>query len=139
MAENKTRPTGLNVAEFIATKIDAPRRADAETLVSMMQTATGEEPKMWGPSIIGFGSHHYRYESGREGDEPIIGFAPRKAAFVLYNATRSSDSAEMLAKLGKHSTGKGCLNIKKLADVDRTVLETMIAASVDAMRNRIPS
>jgi hypothetical protein len=136
MAENKTRPTGLNVAEFIETSIDAPRRGDAEALVGLMQTATGEEPKMWGPSIIGFGSRHYRYESGREGDEPLIGFAARKAAFVLYNATRSGDSAELLAKLGKHSRGKGCLNIKKLADVDRKVLEAMIAASVDAMRNR---
>jgi hypothetical protein len=139
MAENKTRPTAMSVAEFIETSIDAPRRADAEALVRLMRTATGEEPKMWGPSIIGFGSTHYRYESGREGDEPLIGFAPRKAAFVLYNATRSGDSAELLAKLGKHSRGKGCLNIKKLADVDRKVLEAMIAASVDAMRRRKPS
>jgi hypothetical protein len=136
MAENKTRPTAANVADFIQTSIDAPRRADAEALVRLMQSATGEEPKMWGPSIIGFGSSHYRYESGREGDEPLIGFAPRKAAFVLYNATRSSNSDELLAKLGKHSRGKGCLNIKKLADVDPKVLETMLAASVDAMRHR---
>ena len=139
MAENKTRPTALSVAEFIEKSIDAPRRADAEALVGLMQAATGEEPKMWGPSIIGFGSHHYRYESGREGDEPLIGFAPRKAAFVLYNATRSSNSAELLAKLGKHSRGKGCLNIKKLADVDRKVLEAMIAGSVNVMRSGKPS
>ena len=135
MAENKTRPTASNVADFIQTSIDAPRRADAEVLVRLMQTATGEQPKMWGPSIIGFGSRHYRYESGREGDEPLIGFSPRKAAFVLYNATRSSNSDELLAQLGKHSRGKGCLNIKKLADVDLKILQTMIAASVDATRN----
>jgi hypothetical protein len=135
MAENQTRPTSSSVAAFIKT-VDAARHADVVDLVGLMQTATGEEPKMWGPSIIGFGSYHYRYDSGREGDMPVVGFSPRKAAFVLYGVTRCSESPALLAKLGKHSTGKGCLNIKKLADVDRKVLEAMIAGSVDAMRNR---
>jgi hypothetical protein len=135
MAENKTQPTAASVAAFIKT-VEPPRHADALELLRIMQNATGEEPKMWGPSIIGFGTYHYRYETGREGDMPIVGFSPRKAAFVLYGAMHSSDSAGLLAKLGKHSRGKGCLNIKKLADVDRNVLESMIAASVQAMRNR---
>jgi hypothetical protein len=104
----------------------------------MMQSATGEKPKMWGPSIIGFGSYHYKYDSGREGDMPIIGFSPRKPATVLY-LTASRDSAALLAKLGKHSGGKGCLYIKKLADVDQKVLEAMIGKSVAAMRAKYPS
>jgi hypothetical protein len=92
-----------------------------------------------GPSIIGFGSYHYRYDSGREGDMPLIGFSPRKATTVLYNMTGSSDSKALLAKLGKHTTGKGCLYIKKLADVDQQVLEAMVVKSLAAMRARTPS
>jgi hypothetical protein len=98
-----------------------------------MQSATGEKAKMWGPSIIGFGSYHYTYDSGREGDMPIVGFSPRKAANVLY-LTRFSGSEELIAKLGKCTTGKGCLYIKKLADVDQKVLERLVAKSVAAMR-----
>ena len=135
MTDNKTQPTAASVAAFIKTA-DPARQADALELVRMMQDATGEEPKMWGSSIVGFGSYHYCYETGREGDMPIVGFSPRKAALVLYGAMRSSNSAELLAKLGKHSRGKGCLNIKKLADVDRKVLESMIVGSFAAMRNR---
>jgi hypothetical protein len=100
------------------------------------QTAAGEKPKMWGPSIIGFGSYHYKYESGREGDMPLIGFSPRKAANVLYGMTGSSDSKALLAKLGKYTTGKGCVYIKKLADVDRQVLEAMAFKAIAAMRAR---
>jgi hypothetical protein len=103
-----------------------------------MRSATGEKPKMWGPSIVGFGSYHYKYESGREGDTPLVGFSPRKAAAVLYGVTGSSDSDALLAKLGNHSTGKGCLYIKKLSDVDRKVLEAMVAKSVAAKRARHP-
>ena len=91
---------------------------------------------MWGPSIIGFGSYHYKYESGREGDMPLIGFSPRKAANVLYGMTGFSDSKTLLAKLGKHTTGKGCLYIKKLADVDQQVLEAMVFKAVAAVRAR---
>ncbi len=134
MADNKTRPTKLSVAAFIDALTDQARRTDAKALVKLMQTAAGEKPKMWGPSIIGFGSYHYRYDSGREGDMP-----PRKAATVLYNMTGSSDSKPLLAKLGKHTTGKGCLYIKKLADVDQKVLEALVVRSVAAMRARRPS
>jgi hypothetical protein len=139
MTENKTKPTKIGVTAFIDALTDTTRRADAKALVKLMQGAAGEKPKMWGPSIIGFGSHHYKYESGREGDMPLIGFSPRKAANVLYGMTGSSDSKALLAKLGKHTTGKGCLYIKKLADVDQQVLEAMAVKSVAAMRARSPN
>ena len=125
MADNKTKPTEVSVAAFIDAIADQTRRADAKALVKLMQSATGEKPKMWGPSIIGFGSCHYKYESGREGDMPLVGFSPRKAATVLYGMAGSSDAEALLAKLGKHTTGKGCLYIKKLADVDQKVLEAL--------------
>jgi hypothetical protein len=139
MADNKTKPTKLSVAAFIDAITDPTRRADAKALVRLMQNAAGEKPKMWGPSIIGFGSYHYKYDSGREGDMPLIGFSPRKAATVLYNMICSNDSKHPLPKLGKHSTGKGCLYIKKLADVDQQVLETLIAKSMAAMRTQNPT
>jgi hypothetical protein len=138
MAGNKTKPTELSVAAFIDAVTDPTKRADAKALVKLMQDAAGEKPKMWGPSIIGFGSCHYRYESGREGDMPRIGFSPRKTATVLYNVIESSDSKALLAKLGKHTTGKGCLYIKKLADVDQKVLEAMVVTSLAALRARNP-
>ncbi len=139
MADNKTKPTKLGVTAFIDAFTDRTRRSDAKALVKLMQSAAGEEPKMWGSSIIGFGSYHYTYDSGREGDMPLIGFSPRKAATVLYNMTGFSDSEALLAKLGKHTTGKGCLYIKKLADVDQQVLEALIVKSVAAMRARYPT
>jgi len=136
MTENKTKPTKVSVAAFIAAVADQTQRADAKALVKLMQSVAGEQPKMWGTSIIGFGSCHYRYESGREGDMPLIGFSPRKAATVLYNLLGSSDSAALLAKLGKHTTGKGCLYIKKLSDVDQKVLQALAVKSVAATRAR---
>jgi hypothetical protein len=139
MAENKTKPTKLSVAAFIDTLTDPARRADAKALVKLMQSAAGETPKMWGPSIVGFGSYHYKYDSGREGDMPLIGFSPRKAANVLYGLTGASDSKALLTKLGKHTTGKGCLYIKKLADVDQKVLQAMASKSVAAVRARSPN
>src|ERR1700727_1655690 len=136
MAENKTKQTAVSVMEFIAAIEDPKRQATAKALVKLMQRATGEKAKMWGPSIIGFGSYHYTYDSGREGDMPLISFSPRKAATVLYNMTGFSDSEALLAKLGKHTTGKGCLYIKRLADADQEVLEALTVKSVAAMRAR---
>jgi hypothetical protein len=136
MAENKTNPTKLSVTAFINTLSDPTRRADAKMLVSLMESAAGEKPRMWGPSIIGFGSYHYTYDSGREGDMPLIAFSPRKAATVLYNVMAFSDSEALLAKLGKHTTGKGCLYIKKLAEVNQQVLKTMIRKSLATSRAR---
>jgi hypothetical protein len=131
MAENKTKPNKISVAAFIDALTDQGKRADAKALVKLMQNAAGEKPKMWGASIIGFGSYHYTYDSGREGDMPLIAFSPRKAATVLYGF---GESKALLAKLGKHTTGKGCIYIKKLADVDQKVLEAMAVKSVTATR-----
>jgi hypothetical protein len=139
MADNKTKATKLSVAAFIDALTDQTRRSDAKALVKLMKNASGETPQMWGPSIVGFGSYHYRYESGREGDMPLVAFSPRKAATVLYNLTGTSESKVLLRKLGKHTTGKGCLYIKKLADVDPQVLETMVLKSLAAMRARYAS
>lgn len=136
MADNKTKPTEVSVTAYIDGLTDESRRADARALVQLMQSATGEKPKMWGPSIIGFGSYHYRYESGREGDAPLAGFSPRKAATVLYGVTGSGEAAPLLAKLGKHTTGKGCLYIKKLSDVDPKVLTTLVERGVAGTRAR---
>jgi len=138
MTENKTKPTTVSVADFIDAIADETRRADAKTLVKIMQRATGEKPKMWGPSIIGFGSYHYTYDSGREGDMPVACFSPRKAATVLYQMTGFSESAVLLAKLGKHTVSGGCLHIKKLADVDPKTLEELVIQSVAAVRARYP-
>src|SRR5271169_4383349 len=117
MADNKTKPTKLSVAAFIDALTDQTKRADAKSLVKLMQSATGEKPKMWGPSIIGFGSYHYTYDSGREGDMPLVAFSPRAAAIVLYGLRGSNSDAPssdaQLAKLGKHTTGKGCVYVKK--------------------------
>jgi len=139
MAENKTKATKLSVTAFIDALTDETRRADAKALVKLMQSATGERPQMWGPSIVGFGSYHYTYESGREGDMPLAGFSPRKPATVFYGLMGSSDSEALLGKLGKHTTGKGCLYIKKLADVDQKVLEALVSKSVAAKRARHPN
>src|SRR5271170_3940960 len=109
MADNKTTATKFNVAVFIDSLADPARRADAKVLVKLMRRAAGEKPKMWGPSIVGFGSYHYTYDSGREGDMPLIAFSPRKAATVLYGMIGFIGAEALLAKLGKHSTGKGCL------------------------------
>lgn len=138
MAENKnkTKPTERSVTEFLKSLTDKTRREDAKALLQMMQKAAGVKPKMWGPSIIGFGSYHYKYESGREGDMPLIGFSPRKAATVLYNMTGFSGCEELRARLGNHTAGKGCVYIKKLADVDQKVLQELVARSVAAMRAR---
>jgi Domain of unknown function (DU1801) len=136
VAENKTKPTALSVPAFLEESTDEARRTDAKTLVKLMERATGNKPAMWGSSIIGFDSYHYTYESGREGDMPIVGFSPRKAANVLYGTIGFNGAEALLAKLGKHTTGKGCLYIKNLADVDLKVLEILVEKAVIATRAR---
>jgi hypothetical protein len=126
MADNQTRPTAASAAAFVEAIVEPQRRADAEAVLRMMQRATGLKPKLWGPSIVGFGSRHYVYDSGREGDMPIVRFSPRKAALVLYSLIGANGADALLAKLGKYTTGKGCLYIKRLADVDESVLEKLI-------------
>jgi hypothetical protein len=128
-AENKTRATAVSIDAFVAGVEPDQRRADARVVIDLMARITGAPATMWGPSIIGFGVHHYRYDSGREGETCRVGFSPRKAQLVFYLGAGFPGRDAMLAELGKHSTGKGCLYIKKLADVDMAVLERMVAAS----------
>jgi hypothetical protein len=134
MAENKTKATKASVAGYVAAIKDPGRRKDCAALAKIMAKASKEKPVMWGTSIVGFGSYHYKYDSGREGDMPLIGFSPRKTATVLYGMTGVSNSGALLARLGQHTTGKGCLYIKKLADVDHRVLEALMIKSVAAKR-----
>ena len=136
MAENKTKPTAMSVPAFLDACADEERRTDAKALAKLMQKVTGKKAAMWGPSIVGFDSYHYKYESGREGDMLVVGFSPRKAANVLYGAIGFDGDEDLLAKLGKHTTGKGCLYIKKLADVDAKVLETLIKKAIAATKTR---
>lgn len=139
MSDNKTKPTKVSVEAFLDSVPDAGKRADALVLIDIMQRATGEKPVMWGPSIIGFGSYHYRYDSGREGESPVVGFSPRKAELVLYIVTGFTGAEPLLAKLGKHTTGKSCLYIKHLTDVDQRVLRKLVDQSVAAVRAKYMS
>ena len=138
MAENKTRPTGASVDDFIAAVSDEQRRADAKTLLAMMERLSGEEPYMWGPTIVGFGSYRYKYDSGREGEAGRIGFSPRAKELVLYLVDGYEGKEAQLARLGKHRIGKSCLYIKKLGDVDQGVLEELITASLAEMDEKYP-
>ena len=131
MAANKTQPGQVSLDAFLSTVEPPERRADADTLIGLMQRISGEPPVMWGPSIIGFGSLHYVYESGREGDTPRIAFAPRKAELVLYVGASRENIAALLTGLGKHKTGKGCLYIKRLSDVDAGVLAAVVQQAWD--------
>lgn len=138
MAANKTQETDADVTAFLAGVADPAQRADADTIIAMMSAASGQPPKMWGASIIGFGRYHYRYESGREGDMCRIGFSPRKGQTVLYIVDGFPSHAASLAKLGKHKTGKACLYIKKLADVDMGILQQLVTESLAEMDRRYP-
>jgi hypothetical protein len=126
MAENKTAPTDVPVDEFLAGVEHPVRRTDGAALLDLMHQCTGEEPLMWGPSMVGFGSYHYKYASGREGDALAVGFSPRKGNLALYGLTYAPGSAELLARLGQHKTGAACLYINKLADVDLDVLRELV-------------
>jgi Domain of unknown function (DU1801) len=138
MAENKTQATGADVEAFLGAVEPDERRADGQTVRAMMQRISGEPAVLWGPSIIGFGTCHYRYDSGREGDMPRIGFSPRKASLVLYLVSGSPRFDEIMGRLGKHTTGKSCLYINRLADVDMGVLEELVRASWDDVAARYP-
>ena len=139
MAENKTQATDADVAAFLDAVEPNQRRADGKTVCAMMERISGEPPVLWGPSIIGFGRCHYRYDSGREGDMPRIGFSPRKASLVLYVVFGFPPFDEIMGRLGKYTTSKSCLYIKKLADVDMAVLEELIRASWEDMVERYPA
>lgn len=134
--ENKTRPGSGSVTGFLAGVEPAGRREDARALLAMMKDVTGEKPVLWGPSIIGFGSYHYVYESGREGDSFLAGFSPRKANMVVYIMPGFSGYETELAKLGPHKTGRSCLYLGRLEKIDPTVLRRLIDRSTKAMRKK---
>jgi len=129
MAETKTRATDVPVADFIAAVPDPARRADAATLVALIEEISGEPARLWGASLIGCGTHVYRYDSGRTGEIFRVGFSPRKAALVLYVGQRVLSDAALMGRLGKHTTGKGCLYIKRLADVAPAVVREALTRS----------
>jgi hypothetical protein len=137
VAEPKTTRTELSVADFLAAVADPVRRADTEAAVTLMREATGDEPAMWGPSIVGFGVYHYRYATGREGDWPAVGLSPRKQALTLYVSAGFDAYPEILSRLGPHRTGKSCLYLKRLADVDQKVLRELVAAGYEHLNGKM--
>ena len=130
MAENKTKPTGASVERYLNTIADVARREDCRTLIKMMSKATKQEPTMWGTAIVGFGVLKYKYESGREGETCRIGFSSRKGDISIYGTSSAPDRDELLSKLGKHKTSKGCLYVNKLSAIDLNVLGKLIAGSL---------
>lgn len=139
MAKNKTTETESSVVDFVNAFVeDESKRNDAFELIKIIQEVTLFEPKMWGPSIIGFGSYHYKYASGRKGDAPLVGFSPRKSAISLYIYIVPENRDELLSKLGKHKPSKGCIYIKKLADIDIEVLKNIISLSLEHLKKLYP-
>ncbi len=138
MAENKTQPTAGDVEAFLDAVSDPQRREDARALSALMEEVTGEPPRIWGSSIVGFGSYHYRYDSRREGDAAAVGFSPRAKELVVYLSADAAEKEALLARLGKHKVGKSCLYIRSLADVDKGALRELVAGSLAAIRDRYP-
>lgn len=138
MAEAKTRPTAESVQSFLKTIPDPARRHDAEAIVRLMASATGQPAVMWGPAIIGFGSYHYVYESGREGDAPIVAFSPRKQNFALYLTGLLQEDPSLLEALGEYTTGKGCLYLKRVTDVDESILKSLVTRTFEMTRRKYP-
>lgn len=138
MAANKTAETDASVDTFVAGVADAGQRADAAALIGLLSEVTGHPPKMWGPSIIGFDSYRYRYDSGREGTSLRVGFSPRKGQTVLYGIDGFPSLEDLLTKLGKHKTGKSCIYVKRLADIDMGILRAMATAAYASSLERNP-
>ena len=136
MAENKTKPTGASVKDYLAARGSDQQRADCQELMALLERVTQQSPKMWGPSIVGYGSYRYTYESGRTGEAPLAGFAIRGRELVVYLMTEGSQQKALLSKLGKHRVGKSCLYFRQLADLDTAVLEQVVAGSVADMMRR---
>jgi hypothetical protein len=137
MADNKTKETAASADRYIAAIVDDARRKDCETLAKLMAKATKQPPKMWGSSIVGFGSYHYKYESGREGDICLVGFSSRKSDITVYGLKAAPSHEALLSKLGKHKEGKGCLYIRSLSDIDLRVLEKLIADAAAAKKREL--
>jgi hypothetical protein len=138
MAENKTKPSKVSVSSFLAKIKNAERRADCDTLVKLMSKITGQKPVMWGPSIVGFDSYHYKYDSGREGDMCIVGFGSGSAHLSIYVVAGFKGAETILEKLGKHKHSVSCLYVKRLSDIDLQQLEKLLVKSVAEIRKRYP-
>lgn len=136
MAENKTKPTDASVEEYIASRATAEQRADCRELMALLKKITRKTPRMWGSSIVGYGSYRYTYESGRTGEAPLVGFAIRGRELVLYLLAEGAKQRSLLAKLGKHKASKSCLYFKRLADLDESVLRELVMGSVATLRQR---
>lgn len=138
MYELKTKENDRDVIEFIEAVENPKKREDAYKLLDIFTEISGYSAKMWGPSIIGFGKYHYKYQTGHEGDAPLVGFSPRKAKISLYFATGDTNREELLEKFGKHTSGKACVYINKVADIDVEVLKALIVQSIDFLRKTYP-
>jgi Domain of unknown function (DU1801) len=136
VAEAKTRQTDASVSDYLGAIADEERRRDCELLVALMRRATGEEPRIWGTSIIGFGTHRYRYASGHEGETCLAGFSPRKGDISVYITSGLEGREHLLAELGKHRTGKACVYVKRMADIDSKILERLVKLSVAELKQR---
>jgi hypothetical protein len=136
MAENKTKPTDASVEDYIASRANAQQRADCRELIALLEKVTRHSPRMWGPSIVGYGSYRYTYESGRTGEAPLAGFAIRGRELVVYLVPEGEEQRSLLSNLGKHRMGKVCLYFKRLADLDRSALERLVVNSVAEVRRR---
>ena len=136
MAENKTKPTGASVADYIASRANAQQAADCRELMALFKKITGHSPRMWGPSIVGHGSYRYTYESGRTGEMPLASFAIRGRDLVVYLLPVGSKQRSLLSRLGKHTMGKSCLYFRQLADLDRSTLEKLVVDSIAYVRRR---
>ncbi len=136
MAENKTKPTDASIDDYILSRANAQQRADCRELMALFKRVTRQTPRMWGPSIVGYGSYRYTYESGRTGEAPLAAFAIRGRELVVYLATEGQKQKSLLSKLGKHKVGKACLYFKQLADIDKSVLEKLVVGSVTEVNRR---
>ena len=138
MTQNKTKPTRVKVSDFIKQVEDPLKRKDCQVLMRLMREITGKNAKMWGSTIVGFGEYHYHYASGREGDSMITGFSPRKAALSIYIMSGFDREVDLMKRLGKFKTGRSCLYVKRLDDIDQSVLAELIESSVKYMRDKYP-
>lgn len=134
--EAKTKQTETSVLEFLSANVEGQKYEDCLTLIELMEKLTGKKAKMWGPSIIGFGSYHYKYDSGHEGDSCILGFSPRKAAITLYIFMPTTENQELLKNLGKYKMGKACIYIKKLTDIDLKKLEKICISTINYIQEK---
>ena len=136
MAENKTRPTDASIEDYIASRANAQQRSDCRELMTLLEMVTRQPPRMWGPSIVGFGSYRYTYESGRTGEAPRTGFAIRGRELVIYLVTEQDEQKSLLSRLGPHKIGKSCLYFKRVADLDSSVLQRLVTNSIADVRRR---